>query len=150
MSEALVYQRGMATLDAELASTYRASPWVYEMMATGTREVAHLSFAVAVLETEMTSPDDRQRANTPTNLRSRVGVRLVARIRPDGTRADVAAAYAAGVLARAALIRQAEGVQAAQGAQSWRWIRTTTSVVGDGTHLLIEQVYTVHHLVPTI
>jgi hypothetical protein len=148
VSEAAVYRRGMAVLDAQLASTYRASPWMYEALPGGTREVGHLSFAVAVLETEMQSTDDRQRATTQIGLqlRSRVGVRLMARIRQDGgLQGDIATAYSAGESARAALIDAATGNDATNGPQTWRWVRTSSTMAADSTHLVIDQVYTVQH-----
>ena len=146
--ENLVHTRGMRILASTLAS-YRANAWTYEQLPTGTREHGHYAYAVGILQSAPLADRLRQKNATAHQIRSRVGVRLQMRIRPDNAIADYRTALSAGVAIRAALVGGAS-IETTEGPQHWHWEETTNRSVADATGLLIEQIYTVSHRVTTI
>lgn len=142
--EAAVYQRCLDTLAANL-TTHSVSPWTYDQLPNGTRALSHLVYAVGVLET-LPYELDRQKATHALNTYSRIGVRMLARIRADNAPTDYRLALEYENLARFNLIDEADGTQSFQGPQKWRWTRSTRRSVADGEFLLSELEFKVWHM----
>lgn len=149
-----VYQRAMETASAQLSGFgLAASPWHYDLIPGGTRDVAHGAYGVSVLRTyPQAEPSDKQRGSASLNTISDVGLRFTYRIRPDNMQTDYKSALTVSDLIVIGLISAATGYSSGAsgtGPQHWRWVSTTSRLVADGTHLLVEQTYKVWHL-PTL
>lgn len=144
-TESSVYQRAYDLLDATAFPDplpLRRSPWHYDLMTTeSTREMGVATFAVAVLNTELTQPLDRQKGGRPQNMRSQVGVRVLYPLQAERNSEMYRAALALPQLIRATIVNAADGENPIQGSgdpQKWRFINFTNRLVGLGTHLLVE------------
>lgn len=141
----LVYQQALDVIAAALSASYTASPWHYDLMTTtGTKGGAHLRYGVAVRQTTPINLD-KQRAGGALNVESRVGVRILAKLRPDNMTADYKTGLDASTTVIETLITGAYGGAGAEGPQTWRWLQTQSRAIADGAYLLIEQTYQVWH-----
>lgn len=142
---AAVQQRASDTIVAQL-STMKPSPWLYDMLPGGSRDVGHLAYGVGIVESRPVDQQGKQRAGEALNAEARVGVRIMYALRS----ADAEVAYRGGLaisdLVVAAMIDTADS-DGANATQKWWWNSTTARVVADGTYLLIEQRYTCWFLV---
>lgn len=135
-----VQQRASETIASVLSST-AATPWLYELLPGGTRDVGSSSYGVGITRSVPTEPTDKQRPGVPLNAEATVGVRILYRLRGDALEDDYRLGLALGDLAIAAMLDAADS-DGPNADQKWQWSQTTHRVVADGTYLLIEQTYT--------
>ena len=136
-----VQERASVAIVAILAA-YQVTPWLYELLPGGTRDRGHLAYGVGILRAVPQDPTDKQRAGSALNSAAEVGVRLMARLRPEAIEADYRTGLLAGDLVIAALINSADS-SGSNAPQKWQWVSTAHRVAADGTHMLVEQRYTV-------
>lgn len=141
-----VIARAYSTIATVLPGAMNPTPWVYDLLAGGSREVGHLGFGVGLLSSRPQDDRGKQRAAAFLNAESEIGVRVQYRLRAGGMPTDYQTALTISDLVVAALISAADGSGGGQGPQKWRWLETRARVVADGTHLLIEQRYRVWHV----
>lgn len=144
--ESSLLQRADTKIRATLTS-FEPTPWVYELMPTGTQSIANTMYGIGLLECR--PQDERQKQSHASRSRdlnavAEVGIRLMSRLRTNRQTDDYKTHLVNEALIRAVLVGEASSNSDSLGPQTWRWDRSLPrQAVGDGTYIMGELRFTV-------